>query len=267
MTKDIILKDFLSGGPLTSVDVVDCHMHLGPALYMQNPDTDAAGLVRVLDSLGIAMACVSHSVAMVSDWKLGNTLLIEAVKKYPARIFGYAVFNPRYPDDMDAEMQRCAAVGVRGLKVHPDFHNLPANAPLYDPVYERAQAERRVILCHYGGGPLPRCGAHLYREVVRKFPRATYIMAHSLPNTAAVDLAFEYFKDFDVYFDLANAFQPGVIEYACTRLGVERLLYGSDGCWGSIATRLGLICAADVPDEDKRRILGGNMRALLARCA
>ena len=66
-----ILENLLAGGPLTSVDVVDCHVHLGPALYMQNPDTDADGLVRVLDSLGISMACVSHSVAMVSDWELG----------------------------------------------------------------------------------------------------------------------------------------------------------------------------------------------------
>jgi len=124
-----------------------------------------------------------------------------------------------------------------------------------------------VILCHYGAGRAPRAGSHLYRDVVRKFPRATYIMAHSLPDMAAVDTAVEYFKDDDVQFDLANAFQPGVIEYARKRLGVERLLYGSDGCWGSIAMRLGLVCAADLPDEEKRKVLGGNMRALLARCA
>lgn len=267
MNRDTILQDFLSGGPLSNVDVVDCHVHLGPALYMQNPDTDADGLVRALDSLGIAMACVSHSVAMVSDWQLGNTLLIDAVRRYPERIFGYAFFNPRYPSAMPAELQRCAKAGLRGLKIHPDFHDLPANNALYDPVYECAQAERRVILCHYGAAPAPRAGSHLFREVVRRFPRATYIMAHSLPGTTAVDTAVEYFKDFDVYFDLANAFQPGVIEYACKRLGVERLLYGSDGCWGSIATRLGLICATRLSEDDKRRILGGNMRALLARCA
>jgi uncharacterized protein len=264
--RESILNDFLSGGPLTSVDVVDCHVHLGPALYMQNPDTDADGLVRALNSMGIAMACVSHSVGMVSDWYLGNSLLIDAVKKYPKRVFGYAVFNPRYPDEMEVEMERCAAAGLRGLKMHPDFHDTLATSPLYDKLYERAQAEHRIILCHYGAGQSPRCGSHLFRDVVRRFPRVTYIMAHSLPNTSAVDTAVEYFKGVDVHFDLANAFQPGVIEYARTRLGVERLLYGSDGCWGSIAARLGLVCAADLPDEDKRKILGGNMRALMARC-
>jgi predicted TIM-barrel fold metal-dependent hydrolase len=260
-----ILEDLLAGGPLSNVDVVDCHVHLGPALYMQNPDTDADGLVRVLDSLGISMACVSHSVAMVSDWQLGNTLLIEAVQKYPDRIFGYAFFNPRYPDEMDAEMERCAAAGLRGLKMHPDFHDMPATSPLYDPLYERAEAEQKLLLCHYGAGMSPRCGSHLFKEVVQRFPRVRYIMAHSLPNSRAVDTAAEYFRDNEVYFDLANAFQPGVIEYARDKLGVERLLYGSDGCWGSIATRLGLVCATNLSDGDKRKILGGNMRGLMGR--
>jgi hypothetical protein len=34
-----------------------------------------------------------------------------------------------------------------------------------------------------------------------------------------------------------------------------------------MARRLGLVCSAEVSEEDKRAILGGNMRALMARCA
>jgi uncharacterized protein len=258
-----ILTQLLAGGPLRNIDIVDCHVHMGPALYMQVPDADAEGLVRELDDTGVAMACVSHSVAMVSDWKLGNTLLIDAVRKYPKRLFGYAFFNPRYPKDMPAEMDRCAAGGLRGLKVHPDFHQTPANSPLYDPVYDRAQSEHRLILCHYGAGPGPFAGAALWRQVVEKFPKATYIMAHSLPTRSAVDMAAEYFAARQVYFCLANAFARGVIEYGAKRLGVERLLFGSDGCWGSIAQRLGLICGTELSDGDKRKVLGGNMRRLM----
>lgn len=264
--RDAILEGFLSGGPLSGVDVVDCHSHMGPALYMNVPDADAEGLVGVLDGLGVATACVSHSVAMVSDWRLGNDLCIEAVRRYPDRYFGYAIFNPRYPDQMEDELARCAAAGLRGLKVHPDFHNMPVDSPLYDMVFERAQAENRAILCHYGAGPSPRAGSHLYKKVVERFPGATYIMAHSLPGMAAVDTAVEYFgKRENVFFCLANAFAEGVIEYAAGKLGVERLLYGSDGCWGSMARRLGLICGTRLSEEEKRKVLGGNMRGIMAR--
>jgi predicted TIM-barrel fold metal-dependent hydrolase len=231
---------------------------------MQVPDADADGLVGVLDDLGVATACVSHSIGMVSDWRLGNDLLIDAVARHPRRIFGYAFYNPRYPDEMEAELRRCADGGLRGLKIHPDFHKAPADPPLYDLLYEWAQAESRPVLCHYGQRG-PYAGAQLYRGVVERFPKATYIMAHSLPGREAVDMAVEYFgRRENVLFCLANAFQPGVIKYAAGRLGVRRLLYGSDGCWGSMTRRLGLVCAADLDDEDKRRILGRNMRELVA---
>ena len=266
--RDVILDDFLRGGPLTGVDVVDCHSHMGPALYMNVPDADADSLVCVLDSLGVALACVSHSVAMVSDWRTGNDLCIEAVATHPDRYFGYAFYNPRYPADMEQELTRCAEAGLRGLKIHPDFHNTPANSPLYDPVYDRAQEEHRVILCHYSAHPAPRCGADLYRTVVERFPRATYVMAHSLPDIAAVDTAIEFFGyRKNVFFCLANAFPAGVIEHAVDRLGSDRLLYGSDGCWGAMAARLGLVCGTRLGEVHKRKILGGNMRAILAQCS
>lgn len=265
--RDTIMEDFLAGGPLSTVDVIDCHAHMGPALYMQVPDADPDGMVGVLDQLGVSMACVSHSVAMVSDWRLGNDLLIQAREAHPTRLFGYAFFNPRYPDDMPQELQRCEEAGLRGLKVHPDFHNMPADSPLYEPVFQKAHDERRLILCHYGAGPSPRSGSNVYARVVEKYPDAVYVMAHSLPSTSAVDTARELFGSrSNVYFCLANAFELGVIEYAAATLGSERLLYGSDGCWGAMAPRLGMVCCTDLPVKDKRLILGGTMRRLIDEC-
>jgi uncharacterized protein len=264
-SRGAIMEGFLAGGPLEGVDVVDCHAHLGPALYMQVPDSGPDGFAATLDHLGAATACVSHSVGMVSDWKLGNDLLIQARASHPRRIFGYAFYNPRYPVDMPAELKRCAAAGLAGVKIHPDFHRTPADSPLYDAAYEAASSGNRVMLCHYSAGAGPFAGAGLYANVLRRFPRLTTVMAHSLPDTTAVDTALALFgRKKRVFFCLANAFQPGVIEYACKRLGAERLLYGSDGCWGDMAPRLGLVCCAEISERDKAAILGRNMRALIA---
>ncbi|MBI5724860.1 MAG: amidohydrolase family protein [Planctomycetes bacterium] len=259
-----ILEYLLAGRGLETFDVVDCHSHMGPALYQQVPDGDPDGLVRTMDGMGVRTICVSHTLGLVSDWELGNTLLIEAVRKYPERIFGYAVFNPRYAGLMDAEMDRCFAAGLRGVKIHPDFHRMPATAPEYDRAYDRAQSENRIILCHYGAGPGQFAGSPLYKTVVERFPRAKFVMAHSLPGIPAVDTAVEFFGSRpNVRFCLANAFPSGVIEYARKKLGVERLLYGSDGCWSSMSARLGLVCATELDDEDKLKILGQNMRQLI----
>ncbi len=266
--RDEIVDDFLSGGPLESTEVIDCHMHMGLALYMQVMDSDPHGMVKRLDGLGISTACISHSCAMTSDPILGNTLQMEACSLYPDRIFGYAFYSPRYPDEMDAEMKRCSDGGLKGLKIHPDFHRTPADSPLYDPLYERAVKENRILLCHYGAGRGQFAGSHMYNSVVNKYPDAVYIMAHSLPGMEAVDTAVEYFGDNpNVNFCLANAFEPGVIEYACEKIGEQRLLFGSDGGWGSVAARLGLICCTDIPVQTKRNILGLNMKRILASVA
>lgn len=262
--RDVIMESFLAGGPITSADIVDCHVHLGPALYMQVPNSDPAGMVAVLDAMGVAVACVSHTVAMVSDWKLGNDLLIDARRSFADRMWGYTFCNPRYPDEIRGEMDRCARAGLQGLKIHPDLHNCPADSPLYDAVFDFASQEHRIVLCHYGSDRAPRCGSHLYHTVTQRFPHMACIMAHSLPDFAAVDTAVEYFgtRD-DIFFCLANAFQAGVIEYAARKLGASRLLYGSDGCWSAMEPRLGMVCCTDLDEASKRMILGGNMREIM----
>ena len=261
MRRDIVEK-VLSGVGLRDELVVDCHSHLGPALYMEVPDADAAGLVRHMDALGVDMACISSGVAMVSDWKTGNDQAIAAVRAFPNRFFGYTFYNPRYAELMGAELERCAAAGMRGLKLHPDFHDMRADDPSYDALYRFAQERRMPVLCHFGGGP--RTDFPQYAPAVERCPDATFILAHSLPGRDRVDLAVKFFgRRSNVFYDMANAFEPGVIEYAIERLGAERLLFGTDGCWSSMSRRLGLIALAPIDDEPKRLILGGNMKRII----
>ena len=46
----------------------------------------------------------------------------------------------------------------------------------------------------------------------------------------------------------------GVIEETIRYLGVDRVLWGTDG---SISAGVGKIIAADIPEEDKKKILAG----------
>jgi len=257
-----IVDMVLSGHGLGDELVIDCHCHLGPALYQEIPDADAAGLVSHMDDIGIGMACVSSGVAMVSDWKIGNDEAVRAVADHAGRFFGYTFYNPRYADEMPGELDRCYAAGLRGLKLHPDFHQMPADDPSYEALFRFGQERGLPILCHFGGGP--RTDFPRYAPAVRNCPNAKFILAHSLPGRERVDLAVEYFGDRDnVFYCLANAFEPGVIEYAIRRLGAERLLFGTDGCWGSMARRLGLVSLAPIDDEPKRLMLGRNMQRII----
>lgn len=261
MSRDIIDK-VLSGHGLKDELVIDCHSHLGPALYQEIPDADAAGLVSHMDDIGMDVACVSSCVAMVSDWKAGNEEAVAAVRDWPGRFFGYTFYNPRYEQEMADELERCLAAGMLGLKMHPSFHGTSADAPSYELIYRFAHEHRLPLLCHFGPGP--QTDFAQYAPAVERYRDAVFILAHSLPGRDRVDKAVEHFGERDnVFYCLANAFEPGVIRHAIEKLGAERLLFGTDGCWGSMPRRLGLVALAPIDDAPKRLILGGNMQRII----
>jgi predicted TIM-barrel fold metal-dependent hydrolase len=54
----------------------------------------------------------------------------------------------------------------------------------------------------------------------------------------------------------------GQVDYMVEELGVDRLVWGGHGPTRSYATELGKVFDADLDDDQRRRILGGNLRKL-----
>ena len=77
----------------------------------------------------------------------------------------------------------------------------------------------------------------------------------------AIDVALEHPN---VYLETCSTFRtPGVIEQLVEEAGAERVLFGSDVPLMDPRAQLGKILTADISDDDKRLILGGNARRLL----
>lgn len=93
-----------AGQPLTGVLILNCHAHTGSAYNHPAKHSDAASLVHVMDSLGIDRACVSSSLAIGPDVRLGNDQVLQAIDQFPDRIVGAAVVNPRYPSEIEPEL-------------------------------------------------------------------------------------------------------------------------------------------------------------------
>ena len=68
----------------------------------------------------------------------------------------------------------------------------------------------------------------------------------------------------NVYADLAGS-NPvaGYIEMAVRELGAERVLYGSDVPGRSFGSQLAKVIGAEISDDAKKLILGGNLIGLL----
>jgi hypothetical protein len=63
----------------------------------------------------------------------------------------------------------------------------------------------------------------------------------------------------NIYLDTSAGKLPHLIEEATKRLGIDKILYGSDEPYADI--RIGKMCVelADISDDDKERIFGKNL--------
>ena len=117
MTTATLLQRARTGEALGDAEIIDMHGHFGRYLHGV-PDLTAAGLVRVMDRLGVRSVLVSHMQCTSIHVRRGKIEVLEAMRAFPGRILGYAVVFPTSADASAAELRRCLENGFTGLKLH-----------------------------------------------------------------------------------------------------------------------------------------------------
>ncbi|MCD6416847.1 MAG: amidohydrolase family protein [Planctomycetes bacterium] len=234
----------------------DCHGHLGPrAATYHLPDCDLDSIVRQMDRLGVQKTCVFSFAGVTSDERFGNDIVADAVRRYPSRFVGFTLLNPhRGREGMLDELERCAALGLRGIKLIPYYQEYPDDGPMLEVAARWAHEHRQIVLNHHWGPP-----EHLERLLAR-YPDACFINGHTTLGYA--DLMQRYPN---LYICSCALVPPHACEDMVARIGADRLLFGSDMEDLPIAWGLGPILFARLPVEQKRMILGGNLLRLLER--
>jgi len=247
---------------LQGVLVIDCHGHIGPHSRYYVPHDDVDSMVRVMDTVGIDKLCADSLTAVEGDYKIGNDMTAAAMAKHPERLIGRGCINPNYPDDLQAECQRCfEQLGLRVMKFHCSWHGKKVDDPAYRPAIEYAAAHGVPILTHLQNQSEQ---SKAYAALAQQFGDTAFILAHSSePNS--LNAVVENCKGVEnVYFDLTGYpmhFQS--IERLVSGVGGDRVLYGSDVAWLNLPYELGAVLFADISDEDREKILGLNMARLL----
>ena len=178
---------------------------------------------------------VIHSAAMVKSWARER-----------------AAFDRVNVQAYDGLLERCARLGLRGVKLIPHYQGYPEQGPLIDAACQWAHDRRQIILNHSWGPP-----EHMGR-LLGAYPDACFIAGHT--TTAYAELMKRHANLFVCSCPLLG---PRDCEKTVAALGADRLLFGSDLQDLPIAWGLGPILFARIPAEEKRMILGGNLRKRL----
>lgn len=263
-----------SASPLSSecsFKIWDGHSHLG-GLPGASPEDKMAVLVRHMDGLGIERLLLSQgfdefeSHATPEQIRIENDRVMRAVQHFPDRAYGSMFINPEHVDASLQEFDRCIRDGPMVCigEVESDLH---CNAPQLDPIVERAVSMNVPILQHTWlkttGNEPGESTPYDVVELAKRHPKAQIICGHTGGNW---ELGIRIIRDQkNVYADLAGSDPTsGFVEMAVRELGAERVIYGSDVGGRSFASQLAKVLGADIPDDAKRLILGGNLCRLLS---
>ena len=153
---------------------------------------------------------------------------------------------------MRRELERCAALGFRGVKLIPHYQSYPDEGPLIDVACEWAHEHKQVILNHNWGS------AEQMGRLIERYPDACFFTGHT--TTAYAELMRRYENLLVCSCPLIG---PRACETVVAAIGADRLMFGSDLQDLPIAWGLGPILFARLPEKDKALILGGNLRRVL----
>ena len=97
---------------------------------------------------GITRCVVSNSATNASQVQNANTFLAEAVRGHD----GYLAFGTIYPgmDGFEEELDRMLELGLRGIKIHPDFQKLAIDDESAIDTYKAIARRGLPVLFHMG---------------------------------------------------------------------------------------------------------------------
>ncbi len=195
---------------------------------------------------------------------LRNNFIAEQCRLHPEFI-GFATLHPDYPNP-EAEIERVMALGLKGIKLHPDMQRVNTDDPRLMRIYE-AMEGRLPLMVHCGDSRPQLQFSHPRHlaAVLKAFPALVVDAAH-LGGWGVWDIAAPLFEHENCFFDVSSclAFLDGPQLCAIARrYGTERVMFGSDFPIWDPARELQAVLEAGFTDAELEGILGGNCRRYL----
>jgi hypothetical protein len=255
------------------VRVFDAHLHCpaesGELWQWHKVTRNFDEFVAYLDKTGVDRGIINsqrsqHKGGTPAEFVAGNREVAHFVEKHEGRFVGACVVNPQYLDEALKEVEYCRK--QLGFVWVGELCN-------YMAPYEYTIREFELLVKE-----VVRLGmvldVHTEHEeidyIVSRFPEATIVFPHFGDEKEHEHV----FKRIDLVAKHPNCYMDtsgyghdrmGILEYAVKTIGPDRVLFGSDFSINDPSTVLARIHNSFLSEEQKAKVLAGNLEALLAR--
>jgi predicted TIM-barrel fold metal-dependent hydrolase len=259
---------------------IDFHTYIGHWPFRQLRGNTPDGLVEYMGRFGIDQAVVSNiNGVFYKNTQPANEELAEAIKPFPGRFIPYAVINPSYPDweyDLDVCHRK---LGMKGLRLYPQYHDYKLTDPRLAKLLERARGLNLPVAFSRW---LEDQRQHSWMDIGGELTSESLVpMIGDNPGTFVLlnvwpapikDAHLQALHEADVYFDTvyATACVPGQSGYDVLQMikefGADRFLFGSAYPFRDpISALIRLEVATELDPAAKEVIWSGNAQRLLNR--
>lgn len=262
--------------------IIDFHTHIFPdkiaartiealearAGLTASTDGTLKGLLTSMEAAGIDMSVILPVVTKPSQFETVNTFAASVSGMYPGKLISFGGIHPD-TEDYKGELDRIKALGLKGIKIHPDYQGVMIDDVRYMNIIEYADALDLAIITHAGidiGLPEPvHCPPDKMRKVLDTLKPKKMIAAH-YGGWKQWEEVYEYLAGEDIYLDTAFTFGhigEEMFYKILEKHGVDKILFATDCPWGNQKNDLESFRKLNLTSKVKDAILYKNALELL----
>ena len=230
-------------------------------------DGTVACLKHNMDRDGVDLSVVLNIATNAKQQKSVNDFAAELNRRE-----GFVAFGSVFPGapDMLEEAERIRDLGLKGIKLHPDYQGFSVDDPQWISLYRKISQLGLITVFHAGwdiGFPPPYGATPDKMEKALKHFDSPVVAAH-WGGCGCSEGVLAHLCGKEIYFDTSFGYSQMPKYYAekiLEKHGTDRILFGTDSPWHTAPMELRMLHTLGLSDEEKDRIFFRNAEKLLNR--
>ncbi len=182
--------------------------------------------------------------------------------------FAFGSVFPDSPDALD-ELERIKALGLKGVKLHPDYQSFSVDDEKMKPIYKKIGELGLITIFHTGqdyGFPPPYGATPEKMAKALKWFQSPVVAAHYGGIGYETDV-LKHLCGKDIYLDTSFGY-GSLPKYYAEKIikthGTDKILFGTDSPWHTAEMELKLLNTLEISYADWEKITHQNAEKLLS---
>ncbi len=257
--------------------IIDAHAHVFPSkiaakatesigeFYDIPMDLDGSveTLLQLKERYGVSKFLIQSVATTPLQVASINDFIARTVEEHPDTFIGFGALHPSM-EEPEKEVERILSLGLKGVKLHPDFQKFEADSPAAIRLY-KAMEGRLPLLIHAGDRRYDYSHPRRIANILNRFPKLDVIAAH-FGGWSQWDEAQAYLKGKRVWVDTSSSLyeiSPERAKELVDDFGEDFVLFGTDYPMWKVNEELERLGKLGLSESQLEKILHLNVERLL----